>query len=192
MLARLERWGLTSDRESTDRRAAHVVPMCAIYAAAILAQMARWYSPSQPEQIKCLTNNRPTDLRTRYRRVGSGCPTRRCHIQPYFPAGVAMGAAFLFWGLITTWVVWLVGVVLLSQHSLVGSPNFVMNTSLTESSTASLAQTQRISASGVSLKAFYRVDWSLQRDRWSTIGRFHRRALFSKAARELGNDRQVE
>jgi hypothetical protein len=27
----------------------------------------------------------------------------------YFPAGVAMGAAFLFWGLITTWVVWLVG-----------------------------------------------------------------------------------
>ena len=31
----------------------------------------------------------------------------------YFPAGVAMGAAFLFWGLITTWVVWLVGVVLL-------------------------------------------------------------------------------
>ena len=30
----------------------------------------------------------------------------------YFPAGVAMGAAFLFWGLITTWVVWLVGVVL--------------------------------------------------------------------------------
>jgi len=30
----------------------------------------------------------------------------------YFPAGVAMGAAFLFWGLITMWVVWLVGVVL--------------------------------------------------------------------------------
>jgi hypothetical protein len=28
----------------------------------------------------------------------------------YFPAGVAMGAAFLFWGLITTWVVLLVGV----------------------------------------------------------------------------------
>src|SRR5882724_5113655 len=30
----------------------------------------------------------------------------------YFPAGLAMGVAFLFWGLITTWVVWLVGVVL--------------------------------------------------------------------------------
>jgi uncharacterized membrane protein YecN with MAPEG domain len=30
----------------------------------------------------------------------------------YFPAGLAMGAAFVFWGLITTWVVWLVGVVL--------------------------------------------------------------------------------
>src|SRR6266404_8276503 len=30
----------------------------------------------------------------------------------YFPAGLAMGIAFIFWGLITTWVVWLVGVVL--------------------------------------------------------------------------------
>ena len=30
----------------------------------------------------------------------------------YGPAGVAMGAAFLFWGLITTWVVLLVGVAL--------------------------------------------------------------------------------
>ena len=28
----------------------------------------------------------------------------------YFPAGLAMGVAFLFWGLITTWVVLLVGV----------------------------------------------------------------------------------
>ena len=30
----------------------------------------------------------------------------------YFPAGLALGAAFLFWGLITTWVVVLVGLVL--------------------------------------------------------------------------------
>jgi len=30
----------------------------------------------------------------------------------YFPAGVAMGAAFFFWGLITTWVVLLVGLAL--------------------------------------------------------------------------------
>jgi hypothetical protein len=30
----------------------------------------------------------------------------------YFPAGLAMGATFLFWGLITTWVVVLVGLVL--------------------------------------------------------------------------------
>jgi hypothetical protein len=27
----------------------------------------------------------------------------------YFPAGLAMGVAFLFWGLITSWVVILVG-----------------------------------------------------------------------------------
>jgi hypothetical protein len=30
----------------------------------------------------------------------------------YFPAGVAMGAAFVFWGLITTWVVLVVGIAL--------------------------------------------------------------------------------
>ena len=30
----------------------------------------------------------------------------------YFPAGLAMAVAFLFWGLITTWVVLAVGVVL--------------------------------------------------------------------------------
>jgi len=30
----------------------------------------------------------------------------------YFPAGLAMGVAFLFWGLITAWVVLAVGVVL--------------------------------------------------------------------------------
>ena len=30
----------------------------------------------------------------------------------YFPAGLALGVAFLFWGLITIWVVWLVGVAL--------------------------------------------------------------------------------
>jgi hypothetical protein len=30
----------------------------------------------------------------------------------YFPAGLAMGVTFLFWGLITTWVVLLVGVAL--------------------------------------------------------------------------------
>ena len=30
----------------------------------------------------------------------------------YFPAGLAMGVAFISWGLITTWVVFVVGVVL--------------------------------------------------------------------------------
>jgi hypothetical protein len=32
----------------------------------------------------------------------------------YFPSGLAMGTAFLFWGLITSWVVFLVGLVLFS------------------------------------------------------------------------------
>jgi hypothetical protein len=30
----------------------------------------------------------------------------------YFPAGLAMGVAFMFWGLISNWVVFLVGVAL--------------------------------------------------------------------------------
>ena len=30
----------------------------------------------------------------------------------YFPAGLAMGVAFLFWGLITNLVVWLIGAAL--------------------------------------------------------------------------------
>lgn len=30
----------------------------------------------------------------------------------YFPAGLAMGVTFLFWGLITSWVVLLVGLAL--------------------------------------------------------------------------------
>jgi len=30
----------------------------------------------------------------------------------YFPAGLAMGVSFISWGLITTWVVFVVGVVL--------------------------------------------------------------------------------
>jgi hypothetical protein len=39
-------------------------------------------------------------------------PTEPLPRPTYFPAGLAMGVAFLFWGLITMWVVWLVGVVL--------------------------------------------------------------------------------
>ena len=30
----------------------------------------------------------------------------------YFPAGLAMGVAFLFWGLITSWVTFVVGLAL--------------------------------------------------------------------------------
>ena len=30
----------------------------------------------------------------------------------YFPAGLAMGVAFLFWGLISSWVILLVGLIL--------------------------------------------------------------------------------
>jgi len=43
-------WGLTSDRDQQIGGLLMWVPMCAIYAAAILAQMARWHSPSQPER----------------------------------------------------------------------------------------------------------------------------------------------
>jgi putative membrane protein len=43
-------WGLTSDRDQQIGGLLMWVPMCAVYAAAILAQMARWHSSTQPEQ----------------------------------------------------------------------------------------------------------------------------------------------
>jgi len=43
-------WGLTSDRDQQIGGLLMWVPMCAIYAAAILAQMARWHSSPQPKQ----------------------------------------------------------------------------------------------------------------------------------------------
>jgi putative membrane protein len=41
-------WGLTSDRDQQIGGLLMWVPMCAIYATAILAQLARWHSFSQP------------------------------------------------------------------------------------------------------------------------------------------------
>src|SRR5262249_79460 len=43
-------WGLTSDRDQQIGGLLMWVPMCAIYAAAILAQRARGPSPPQPER----------------------------------------------------------------------------------------------------------------------------------------------
>jgi len=44
-------WGLTSDRDQQIGGLLMWVPMCAIYASAILAQLARWHSTTQPEQL---------------------------------------------------------------------------------------------------------------------------------------------
>jgi putative membrane protein len=43
-------WGLTSDLDQQIGGLLMWVPMCAIYVTAILAQLARWHSSSQPEQ----------------------------------------------------------------------------------------------------------------------------------------------
>jgi putative membrane protein len=43
-------WGLTSDRDQQIGGLLMWVPMCAIYAVAILAQMARWHSSPRPER----------------------------------------------------------------------------------------------------------------------------------------------
>ena len=37
-------------------------------------------------------------------------PTEHLPRPTYFPAGLAMGTTFIFWGLITSWVILLVGV----------------------------------------------------------------------------------
>jgi len=39
-------------------------------------------------------------------------PEERLPRPTYFPAGLAMGIAFLFWGLITSWVTFVVGLAL--------------------------------------------------------------------------------
>src|SRR4029077_1989995 len=43
-------WGLTSDRDQQIGGLLMWVPMCLIYLAAILAQLARWHSSPQPTQ----------------------------------------------------------------------------------------------------------------------------------------------
>jgi hypothetical protein len=46
-------------------------------------------------------------------------PPERLPGPTYFPAGLAMGTTFIFWGLITSWVVFLVGLSLFAA-ALVG------------------------------------------------------------------------
>ena len=59
----------------------------------------------------------------------------------YFPAGLAMGVAFLFWGLITSgWFGWSV-LSSSSQRLPVGLRKFAMNTSLSESSSVPPTET---------------------------------------------------
>jgi len=175
-------WGLRATAINRSERLLMWVPMVCDLRGGILA---RWRAGighlNQSNQMPNeQSTNRPS---TRYRRVGSGCPTRRCHIHTYFPLawhgrGVSLlGINHHVGGLARC-------VVLLSQHSLVGSPNFVMNTSLTESSTASLLpKLQRISASGVSLKSFFYPLIVFAARSWSTIVGFIVRALFSEAQR---------
>ena len=50
-------WGLTSDRDQQIGGLLMWVPMCAIYATAILAQLARWHSSPQPEQSHAEPHN---------------------------------------------------------------------------------------------------------------------------------------
>jgi hypothetical protein len=41
-------------------------------------------------------------------------PRERLPRPTYFPAGLAMGTTFIFWGLITSWVIFLTGIGLFS------------------------------------------------------------------------------
>jgi len=50
MLGTIRGWGLTSDRDQQIGGLLMWVPMCLIYLAAILAQLARWHSSPQPTQ----------------------------------------------------------------------------------------------------------------------------------------------
>jgi len=53
-------------------------------------------------------NEQPQKIHTGWERL----PHERLPRPTYFPAGLAMGTTFIFWGLITSWVIFLVGIVL--------------------------------------------------------------------------------
>jgi hypothetical protein len=50
----------------------------------------------------------PADLKAKWERL----PPEVMPQPTYFPAGLAMGTAFVFWGLITSWVIIAVGTAL--------------------------------------------------------------------------------
>ena len=97
------------------------------------------FIPPTTGAIACLTNNPTCNFGRGATRVAGTTRTVPLPHPTYFPAGLAMGVAFLFWGLITIWVVRLVGLPSSSQRLPVGSPKSAMDTKLTESSSAPLS-----------------------------------------------------
>ncbi len=82
------------------------VPMCLVYLCAIFGQLARWYSvPAETRALEpivlMLMEPKPKQLET--------AAARALPHPTYFPAGMAMGVTFFFWGLITSWVIVAVG-----------------------------------------------------------------------------------
>ena len=54
----------------------------------------------------------PDELPSRTHKDWEPLPHEHLPHPTYFPAGLAMGVTFLFWGLITSWVVFVVGLAL--------------------------------------------------------------------------------
>ena len=90
------------------------VPMCLIYLSAIFAQIARWFALSAGTGTQQRNRKWTNDEHTEHTARLGAAPARTLPRPTYFPAGLAMGTTFIFWGLITSWVIFLAGIGLFS------------------------------------------------------------------------------
>ena len=104
-------WGITPEKDQQIGGLLMWVPMCLIYLSAIIAQLARWFAQplaSARPSTKLDDRRKPTDYPCRLGAV----PHEQLPRPNFFPAGLAMGTTFIFWGLITSWVIFAVGIAL--------------------------------------------------------------------------------
>ena len=115
-------WGMTSGKDQQIGGLLMWVPLCMVYLGAIFAQIARWFAPSRGKPAcayprrKNLMNRRTNTIPQSPSRTHPGwepLPGMSGLAAPELfpgPAWPAMGTAFIFWSVITSWVIFFIGV----------------------------------------------------------------------------------